>query len=264
MNTQALQVAGVHVNYGDVVALQGADLTIEVGRVCALVGANGSGKSTLMNAIMGMVPLRSGTVQVFGKSPKVARAQGLIGYAPQNEAVDWQFPVSVHDVVMMGRYGKLGITRRPRPQDFQAVEQALERVELSELAGRQIGQLSGGQKKRAFVARAIAQQAQFLLLDEPFGGVDKRSEATIIRVLHELVATGVSILVSTHDLQALPQLADEMALINRRIMFHGSVAQGLRPEQLMQGFGVRMQVDTGPESSNTENSETENSSKEGH
>ncbi len=134
-----------------------------------------------------------------------ARKRGRIGYVPQSEDVDWAFPVSVRDVVMMGRYGHQGFTRRTRPADQAAVAEALDRVELTAYADRQIGQLSGGQKKRAFVARGIAQGAQILLLDEPFAGVDKRSEATIVGLLKELAADGRTILVSTHDLHALPQ-----------------------------------------------------------
>lgn len=157
---------------------------------------------------------------------------------PQSEDIDPTFPISVRDVVMMGRYGALGLTRRPRAVDRVAVAEALERVELSDLAGRQIGQLSGGQRKRVFVARAIAQGASLLLLDEPFAGVDKRSEATIVRLLRELAASGRSVLVSTHDLHALPQLADDAVLLLRTVMFHGPVREALEPERLATAFGL--------------------------
>ena len=157
---------------------------------------------------------------------------------PQSEDIDPTFPISVRDVVMMGRFGALGLTRRPRAVDRVAVAEALERVELSDLAGRQIGQLSGGQRKRAFLARAIAQGANLLLLDEPFAGVDKRSEATIVRLLRELASSGRSILISTHDLHALPQLADDAVLLLRTVMFHGPVREALEPERLATTFGL--------------------------
>lgn len=236
--TAAIEVRGVTVRYGEVLALDGAHLTVPAGRVTGLIGMNGSGKSTLFKTIMGAVRPDQGEVLLAGGTPAAARRSGVVGYVPQSEAVDWAFPVSVRDVVMMGRYGGLGITRRPRKRDHEAVATALERVELTDFADRQIGQLSGGQKKRAFVARGIAQGAQILLLDEPFAGVDKRSEATIVRLLRELAAAGSTILVSTHDLHALPELADEAALLQRRILFHGPVAEALAPQRLALAFGL--------------------------
>src|SRR5690606_11786383 len=175
-----ISVRGVSVCYDEVVALDDVSLTVERGRVTGLIGMNGSGKSTLFKTITGMVRPAAGTVTLDGSTPAAARRRGLLGYVPQSEDVDWSFPVSVRDVVMMGRYGHLGPTRRPRATDRDAVDEALERVELTHLADRQIGALSGGQRKRAFVARGIAQGSGILLLDEPFAGVDKKSEATIV------------------------------------------------------------------------------------
>ncbi|MGR4010513.1 metal ABC transporter ATP-binding protein [Leucobacter sp. 1207-22] len=238
MTTPAIEVSDVTVHYGDVLALDGASLTLAPGRVCGLVGMNGSGKSTLFKTIMGIVRPDAGSVLINGDSPSKARKTGVVGYVPQSEDVDWAFPLSVRDVVMTGRYGKMGFTRRPRAVDRRAVDHALERVELTEYADRQIGQLSGGQKKRAFVARGIAQEATVLLLDEPFAGVDKRSEATITRLLRELAADGVTVLVSTHDLQALPLLADEALLLMRRVLMHGDPSEVLRPENLALAFGL--------------------------
>lgn len=238
MSTPAIVVDGVTVHYGDVLALDGASLTLERGRVCGLVGMNGSGKSTLFKTIMGMVRPDTGSVLIDGMSPARVRKTGAVGYVPQSEDVDWGFPLSVRDVVMTGRYGKMGLTRRPKPADHLAVDEALERVELSEYADRQIGQLSGGQKKRTFVARGIAQGATTLLLDEPFAGVDKRSEATITRLLRELASDGATILVSTHDLHALPSLADEAILLMRRVLMHGPPGEVLRPENLARAFGL--------------------------
>lgn len=235
--TPALEVRGLHVRYGDVHALDGASLTLAPGRVCGLVGVNGSGKSTLFKAVMGAVRPDAGTVLVDGSDTATARRRGVLGYVPQSEDVDWTFPVSVRDVVMTGRYGHLGPTRRPRRRDHTAVDDALARVGLTELADRQIGRLSGGQRKRAFVARGLAQGATVLLLDEPFAGVDKASEATITRVLRELAAGGAAVLVSTHDLHALPSLADEAALLHRHVLVHGPPHEVLRPENLALAFG---------------------------
>ncbi|WP_418275016.1 metal ABC transporter ATP-binding protein [Isoptericola jiangsuensis] len=238
MSAPALDLDGVSVRYGDVVALDGVTLHLDAGTVCGLVGMNGSGKSTLFKAVMGLVDLTAGSVRVDGATPARARRRGVVGYVPQSEAVDWGFPVSVRDVVMMGRYGRLGLTRRPRAADRDAVEHALARVELTDLADRQIGRLSGGQRKRAFVARGIAQDAQVLLLDEPFAGVDKRSEATIVRLLRELADDGRTVLVSSHDLHALPRLADEAVLLLHRVLFHGPVAEALEPGNLARTFGL--------------------------
>ena len=238
MTSPAIVVENVTVHYGEVLALDSASLTLDHARICGLVGMNGSGKSTLFKTIMGMVKPDSGRVLINGHPPMKTRKEAGIGYVPQSEDVDWAFPLSVRDVVMMGRYGHLGFTRRPRKVDRDAVEQALERVELGEFADRQIGQLSGGQKKRAFVARGIAQGATMMLLDEPFAGVDKRSEATITRLLRELATDGATILISTHDLHALPQLCDEAVLLMRKVLMHGSPDVVLQPENLAMAFGL--------------------------
>lgn len=236
--TAAIEITGVTVRYGDVLALDDVSLRVEHGRVCGLIGMNGSGKSTLFKAIMGLLRPDRGRVLVDGGDTASARKRRQLAYVPQSEEVDWTFPVSVHDVVMMGRYGHQGFTRRTRPADREAVAEALERVELTELAGRQIGQLSGGQRKRTFVARGIAQGARTLLLDEPFAGVDKRSESTIVRLLRELAAEGRTVLVSTHDLHALPSLADEAILLQRRVLLHAGVEEVLRPQNLATAFGL--------------------------
>ncbi|WP_022927367.1 metal ABC transporter ATP-binding protein [Patulibacter americanus] len=230
-------VSGLAVRYGSTLALDGVDLRVRSGLVQGLIGMNGSGKSTLFKALMGLVRPDRGTVLLFGADPHDARRAGRVAYAPQDEDVDPQFPVSVRDVVAMGRYGRLGPRRRLRPEDHEAVDAALERTELTDLAGRQIGALSGGQRKRAFVARGLAQGADLLLLDEPFAGVDKRSEATITELLRGLAAEGRTILVSTHDLVAVPALCDEVALINRRIVAQGTPEETLRPGPLGEAFG---------------------------
>lgn len=238
-----IQVEGICTSYDRHVALEGVDLEVPPGRVTGLLGMNGSGKSTLFKTIMGLVEPDRGRVLLNGHSPAQARRQGLVGYVPQSEEVDWDFPVSVHDVVMMGRYANQGPLRCPRRQDRDAVATALGRLGLDALADRQIGQLSGGQRKRAFVARALAQGAGILLLDEPFAGVDATSEATLVGLLRELAADGATILVATHDIHALPDLVDDAVLLLRRVLFHGPVAHAVRPENLALAFGGGPQAD---------------------
>ncbi len=233
-----IEVRDVHVSYGDVRALDGVTLSVGAGTVCGLIGMNGSGKSTLFKAIMGAVRVDRGTILLDSRPPREARRAGLVGYVPQSEQVDWSFPVSVRDVVMMGRYGYQGFTRRPRRVDIEAVDEALARVELEDLADRQIGRLSGGQRKRAFVARGLAQDARILLLDEPFAGVDTRSEATITRLLRELAGQGRTVLVSTHDLHAVPALCDDVILLLHRTLLHAAPEIALRPEHLARTFGM--------------------------
>lgn len=234
----SLRVEDLTVRYGEVTALDSLSVRIAAGEVTGLVGMNGAGKSTLFGAIMGTVPIASGQVLLDDEEPARARRRGAIGYVPQGEAIDASFPVSVADVVMMGRYGHQGLTRRHRPADRRAVAEALARVELEDLARRPIGQLSGGQRRRAFVARGLAQGARTLLLDEPFAGVDKRSEALLVSVLRELTVDGCTVLVSTHDLHALPALADSAVLLRRRLLFHGPVAEALEPAMLARAFGL--------------------------
>lgn len=238
MTVPAIRVDDVTVHYGEVLALDRASLSVERGRICGVIGVNGSGKSTLFKTIMGLVRPDGGSVRIDGETPTRARKTGAVAYVPQSEDVDWAFPLSVRDVVMTGRYGGMGFTRRARPADRAAVETALDRVELAEYGNRQIGQLSGGQRKRAFVARGIAQGATTLLLDEPFAGVDRRSEATITRLLKELAGEGTTALVSIHDLHALPALADEAILLMRRVLMHGDPAVVLQPENLAKAFGL--------------------------
>jgi len=182
------------------VALNQASFKIPRSTICALVGVNGSGKSTLFKAIMGLVPLATGEVSILGQAAGRALQRNTVAYVPQNEEVDWNFPVLVEDVVMMGRYGHMGIFRRPGAIDKEKVDAALERVNMSKYRKRQIGELSGGQKKRVFLARALAQEGQVILLDEPFTGVDVTTEEAIIALLKELRDEGRVMLVSTHNL----------------------------------------------------------------
>lgn len=237
-SSPVIEVRGLTVRYDAVLALDAVDLTLQPGRVIGLLGMNGSGKSTLFGSLMGSVKPVAGSIRLFGAEPADARRRNLVSYVPQAEAVDWDFPVSVADVVMMGRYGRQGFTRRVRAVDRAAVAEALDRVGLTSYADRQIGELSGGQRKRVFVARGIAQEASLLLLDEPFAGVDKGSEATIIALLRALADEGRGILVSTHDLAGVPELCDEVVLLQNRVLFQGAPAEALTPERLALAFGL--------------------------
>ncbi len=236
--TSALHVEDVTVRYGDVLALDRVGFDVAPGSVCALIGMNGSGKSTLFKTIIGMITPHTGVVTINGETPAAARRSGLVGYVPQAEQIDWAFPLSVREVVMTGRYGRLGFTKRPRREDRTAVDEALDRVELADLCDRQIGNLSGGQRKRAFVARAIAQGASVMLLDEPFAGVDKRSEAAITALLRDEAARGTTVLISTHDLHSVPRLADQAILLQRRVLAHGDPADVVTPDNLVRAFGL--------------------------
>ena len=218
-------------------ALRDASFETPAGSITALVGVNGSGKSTLFKAVMGFVPLSAGQVQVLGLPVAQAMRQRLMAYVPQSEEVDWNFPVLVQDVVMMGRYGHMGFMRLPRQADRAAVRQALERVDMSALAGRQIGELSGGQKKRVFLARALAQQARVILLDEPFTGVDVKTESAIIDLLRQLRDGGCVILVSTHNLGSVPEFCDRTALIQGTVLACGPTAEVFTRANLERAFG---------------------------
>lgn len=204
-------------------ALYDASFQLTGGTICALVGINGSGKSTLFKSIMGIVKPTSGKVTVDNESIAIALRKNQIAYVPQTEDVDWDFPVQVNDVVMMGRYGKMSFLRIPRKEDKKQVKKALERVSLLPLADRQIGELSGGQKKRVFLARALAQQSPIILLDEPFTGVDVQTENAIIELLKSLRNEGHLILVSTHNLGSVPTFCDQVVLINQTVLAAGSM-----------------------------------------
>lgn len=219
------------------VALSDATFTIPTATICALVGVNGSGKSTLFKALMGLVPLARGHVSILGQPAGKALSRNTVAYVPQNEEVDWNFPVLVHDVVMMGRYGHMGFFRRPSALDKQKVDEALARVNMSEYRDRQIGELSGGQKKRVFLARALAQEGKVILLDEPFTGVDVATEDAIIDLLKNLRDEGRVMLVSTHNLGSVPQFCDQVVLVNRRVLDAGETETVFTQHNLQQAFG---------------------------
>lgn len=219
------------------VALEDASFTLNPGTICALVGVNGSGKSTLFKAIMGFVKPSRGTVQIGGSPVSRAHKQSLVAYVPQSEDVDWSFPVSVWDVVLMGRYGRMNFLRIPRANDKRLAAESLERVGMLEFKGRQIGELSGGQKKRVFLARALAQQGRIILLDEPFTGVDVKTEGVIIELLRSLRDSGHIILVSTHNLGTVPEYCDQVVVINRTVLAFGPTETTFTEANLSRAFG---------------------------
>ena len=218
-------------------ALWNASFEVPRGTVTALVGVNGAGKSTLFKAIMGFVPAAKGTIKILGRSVKQALAINLVAYVPQSEEVDWAFPVLVEDVVMMGRYGHMGFLRRPKQIDYDAVDTALRRVNMQAFKTRQIGELSGGQRKRVFLARALAQDGQVILLDEPFTGVDVKTEEQIIALLQELRDEGRVMLVSTHNLGSVPEFCDRTILVKGTVLAHGPTEKTFTRENLEAAFG---------------------------
>lgn len=218
-------------------ALTAASFEIGASTICALVGVNGSGKSTLFKAIMGFVEPRAGQVRISGLTVKEALKRGAVAYVPQSEEVDWDFPVLVEDVVLMGRYGHMGFLRIPSRVDKDMVDEALERVGLTAYRKRQIGELSGGQRKRVFLARALAQDAPIILLDEPFTGIDVQTEGAIIALLRELKATGRTMLVSTHNLGSVPDFCDEVVLVKGTVIAAGPTTTTFTQANLERAFG---------------------------
>ncbi|ARO15609.1 Mn+2/Fe+2 ABC transporter ATPase subunit SitB [Ketogulonicigenium robustum] len=233
-----ITASGVTVTYRNGhTALRNASFQIPRGTVTALVGVNGAGKSTLFKAIMGFVPLAKGDIHLLGLSVKEALKQNLVAYVPQSEDVDWSFPVLVEDVVMMGRYGHMGFFRHPSKADHDAVEAALSRVNMQDFRKRQIGELSGGQKKRVFLARALAQDGRVILLDEPFTGVDVKTEEQIIALLRELRDEGRVMLVSTHNLGSVPEFCDRVVLVKGTVLGYGPTETTFTRENLEAAFG---------------------------
>lgn len=235
---EGLAVSGATVTYRNGhTALRNASFEIPAGTITALVGVNGSGKSTLFKAIMGFVRLARGRISILGRPVEAALKQNLVAYVPQSEEVDWNFPVLVEDVVMMGRYGHMGMMRIPKAADRAAVDSALARVGMGEFRKRQIGELSGGQKKRVFLARALAQDGRVILLDEPFTGVDVKTEDAIIKLLKGLRDEGRVMLVSTHNLGSVPEFCDRTVLLKGTVLAHGPTGETFTQANLEATFG---------------------------
>jgi len=218
-------------------AVRNASFELDPGTICALVGVNGSGKSTIFKAIMGFVRPSRGAVTLCGLPVEAALKKNMVAYVPQSEDVDWNFPVLVETVVMMGRYGHMNFLRMPSRADRYKVDEALERVGMTAYRHRQIGELSGGQKKRVFLARSLAQEGRIILLDEPFTGIDVKTETAIIGLLRELRASGHLMLVSTHNLGSVPEFCDRVVLINRTVLAAGPTAETFTQSNLERAFG---------------------------
>ncbi|MEI7593097.1 MAG: metal ABC transporter ATP-binding protein [Actinomycetes bacterium] len=233
--TPALELQHVAVAYDRLIVLEGVTGTVAPGESVALIGPNGSGKSTLLKAILGLVPLQAGTLSVLGQTPQ--RARRSVAYVPQQDTLDPEFPVTVQQVVLMGRYRRIGWIRRPRQADRDAATAALAQVGLADQANARFGTLSGGQRQRVLIARAIAQESRLLLLDEPFNGVDSATQVLLLQVLADLRASGVAIVMSTHDLSVAHIACGDACVLNRRQVAFGPVDDVLTAEHLREAYG---------------------------
>lgn len=234
-----LDVRSVSVRFDGRPALEEITFHLHAGERVAVVGPNGAGKSTLFKVVAGVLTPSRGEVRIYGSGP---RRHVCIGYIPQRSQVDWNFPVSVADVVMMGRIARLGPLGWPRRRDWEFVRRALETVGLSDLAARQIGELSGGQQQRMFIARALAQEAELMLMDEPLSGLDTPSQQGLLSLLDELQGMNVTVMVATHDLDQAAQYFDRIMLLNRRMIAFGAPGEVLQAGKLVQAYGGRLQL----------------------
>jgi manganese/zinc/iron transport system ATP- binding protein len=238
--TPALEVHDLTVSYHRKPVLWNVDLAVPPGKLVGIIGPNGAGKSTLIKAVMGLLPLSSGWVQVFGKP--VGSQRDKVGYVPQRESVDWTFPVTAMDVVLMGRYGSVPWYRRIGRAERELARDALEKVSMQAYADRQISNLSGGQQQRVFLARALVQQSSIYLMDEPFAGVDAATEAAIMKLLQDLRGAGKTVLVVHHDLQTAREYFDMLILLNMRLVAFGPTEQVFTPELLQKTYGGRLTI----------------------
>jgi manganese/zinc/iron transport system ATP- binding protein len=239
-SSPALEIHDMTVAYHRKPVLWDIDLAIPEGKLVGIVGPNGAGKTTLIKAILGLVPLASGKVEIYGRPYKEQRK--VIGYVPQRESVDWDFPVTVRDVVLMGTYGRLGWFRRPGRSEREVVNRCLEQVGMRDFANRQIRQLSGGQQQRVFLARALAQDARLYFMDEPFSGVDAATEAAILDLLQQMRSQRKTVFVVHHDLQTVRDYFDYVILINMRLVAYGPTETTFTPENLHQTYGGRLTI----------------------
>jgi manganese/zinc/iron transport system ATP- binding protein len=235
-----LEIHDLTVAYHHKPVLWGIDLEVPPERLIGIVGPNGAGKTTLIKAILGLVPISSGWVKVFGQS--VRKSLRRIGYMPQRESVDWDFPVGVMDVVLMGRYGRLGLMKRPTREDRDVARDCLDKVHMLPFANRQISNLSGGQQQRVFLARALAQESDLYFMDEPFSGVDAATESAIITLLRELRTKGKTVLVVHHDLPTAREYFDMLILLNMRLTAFGPTNEVFRPDLLQKTYGGRLTI----------------------
>lgn len=238
--TVPLEIHDLTVAYHKRPVLWGVDVEVPAGQLVGVIGPNGAGKSTLIKAAMGLLPVSSGWVKVFGRPMKDNLCR--VGYVPQRESVDWDFPVSVMDVVLMGRYGHLGLFKRPRKADREVARECLEKVKMLPYADRQISNLSGGQQQRVFLARALAQESDLYFMDEPFAGVDAATEAAIVTILKELQDQGKTLLVVHHDLPTAKTYFDSLLLLNMRVVAYGPTEEVFNFDLLQSTYGGRLTI----------------------
>ncbi|GIP13221.1 metal ABC transporter ATP-binding protein [Paenibacillus macerans] len=238
MKVVPLEVDQLTIAYQKKPVLRSVSFQIPEGKLIGVLGPNGAGKSTLLKAVLGLIPKVQGEVSIYGKPYREQRK--IVGYVPQRESVDWDFPTNALDVVMMGRYGHLGWFRRPGAKERQIAMECLAKVGMADYAGRQISQLSGGQQQRVFLARALAQNAQLYFMDEPFAGVDATTEKAIIGLLHELKEQGKTVLVVHHDLATVREYFDHVLLLNGELIAAGPTAETFTPENLQKTYGGRI------------------------
>lgn len=236
----AVEIHDLTVSYERKPVLWNVDTDLPEGAITGIIGPNGAGKSTLIKAAMGLLPLASGYVRLFDEPLNAVRKR--VSYVPQRGSVDWDFPTTVKDVVLMGRYGKLGLFKRPRKADQDIAHQALQKVGMDGFVDRQIAQLSGGQQQRVFLARALAQEADLYFMDEPFAGVDAATESAILEVLRELTNEGKTIVVVHHDLQSAAEFFDWIVLLNMRLVASGPINEVFTPELLQETYGGKLTV----------------------
>lgn len=237
-NPARMEIRHITVLYDGEVILQDVDFIIPHGAQVAVVGPNGAGKSTLFKAMVGLIPLQEGEIHIHGEP--LGRHTNCVAYIPQREEVDWRYPITVEEVVMMGRYGKFGWLGRPTKRDRAVVRRCMTQLGITDLANRSIGELSGGQQQRVFLARALAQEPHILLMDEPFTGVDSTTQETILRLLDALQEEGVTTLVSTHDLKMAAERFDQTLLLNRKLIAFGTPAEVFTQEHIGKAFGDQL------------------------
>lgn len=238
--TPIIEIKNLTVSYHRKPAIRSVNLKLKERGIIGIIGPNGAGKSTLLKAILNLVPIEHGSVSVFGES--IDKVRHRISYVPQKEVIDWDFPVTVYDVVMMGRYAHLGVIQRPRNRDREIVDSAIDKIGMSDYRNRQIGNLSGGQQQRVFLARALAQESDILLLDEPFVGVDAATEQAIIELMYILNKEGKMVIVVNHDLGKVQEYFQYLIMINQWLIAYGPTREVFTPDLLSRTYGGRLTI----------------------
>ncbi|WP_430403958.1 metal ABC transporter ATP-binding protein [Fluviicola sp.] len=235
---KAIEISGLTVLYRDTLALDDISLSISSGKITGIIGPNGSGKSSLLKGILGIIPIKKGEVTFFGESLEKYRSK--IAYVPQRESIDWDFPITVEEVVAMGRIIPKKWWARTTLTDKEIVKETLKKVQLSEFSDRQIGQLSGGQQQRVFLARALAQEAELIVMDEPFVGIDMASQNSILSIVQKLRDSGKTVVIVHHDLSVVAQYFDDVILLNKKLIANGPIDEILKSENIEKAYGMTL------------------------